>query len=374
MLKKPPLYSYHLDKIKQCGGRMVPFAGWEMPVMYTTIMDEHFHTRQKAGLFDVSHMGQIKFYGKDKDKFLEYITPSHIQNINNNTGKVSLMLNESGGIKDDCIIFKKEKYNHMTINACNYNKDINWLTNKLFDFNSNNRHDIHIQVCDYLCMIALQGPLAAEILGQYVDDLHKLYYLQCIDTTIKGIEVQICRCGYTGEDGFEISVHKDNIQTLVALLMLNKNVKLIGLGARDTLRIEAGMCLYGHEINEDINPIEANVSWILSKFNTTYIGYDAIKKLKENPDLVTRKRVGLYTEEKKSSARENTKIVSLDGEEIGFVTSGCPSPTLGRNISQGYINKKFKFGDQVKLLIRNKQIDGEICKFPFVNLNYYKYR
>jgi glycine cleavage system T protein (aminomethyltransferase) len=351
---------------------MISFAGWEMPAFYTNIAEEHNHTRTKAGLFDVSHMGQIKFYGENKDKFLEYLTPSSIQNIGNNTGKVTVMLNENGGIKDDCVIFKKEKYNHITINACNFEKDMQHISLKMAEF----KKKIEMEVCSDYCMIALQGPLAANVLKHYVPNIQSLYYLQSIDIDIREIPVQICRCGYTGEDGFEISVHMSFVERLVELLLQNEDVKLIGLGARDTLRIEAGMCLYGHEITENINLVEAGLSWILSKermkLEDRFIGYDVIKKLRENSNLVTKKRVGIISKGG-PCAREKTKILSLDGnQEIGEVVSGCPSPTLGVNIAQGYVDKKLKPEDKVKLKIRNKEVKGIITKMPFIKTNYYR--
>lgn len=363
MFKKPPLYAFH----KNHGGKMVSFAGWSMPLQYAGIFDEHLHTRKKIGLFDVTHMGQVKFYGNYKDDFLEYLFPCHIKSLKNDHIKVSVMLNDNGCIKDDCLITKREKYNHITVNACNYDKDIDYFQDKLKEFGK----DVKMEICDEMCMLALQGPMAFELLQKYISLINNLYFLQCLDTTIKGIPVQINRCGYTGEDGFEIIVHRNYIENLVSIFMLDKNVKLVGLGARDTLRIEAGMCLYGHEINEDINLIEAGLSWILGKGQSSFIGYDAIQKIKENKNLILKKRIGIIMPAG-PCARENVDILSLDNQIIGKTTSGCPSPSLSCNIAQGYVKCDFINENAFKLVVRGKEIIGKPTKMPFIKAKYHR--
>lgn len=356
---------------RRLGARMAPFAGYDMPIQYPKmgVLKEHLHTRSKAGVFDVAHMGQVRFFGSDREKFLEWVTPADVKALPIAGGRLTMLTNEKGGIIDDCIITRFADHSFMVINAGCKDKDLAHLDERLKEF----KGDVRMEVLDR-SLIALQGPTAMAALGAYVDGLEKLPFMTgLLDKSVKGMPVQITRCGYTGEDGFEIAAEHKDIEALTELLLTNPDVQMIGLGARDSLRMEAGMCLYGHELDETINPVAARLMWTITKRRMEeggFIGFDAVRNFKQQQELVPRLRVGIVSEG--SVARENVAII-VDGKEVGRTTSGCPSPSTGKNVAMGYIDREFsKNNTKVLLNVRNKMIEGKIVGTPFHPTSYYK--
>lgn len=357
---------------------MVPFAGYALPVQYKeSILNSHHHVRTKAGLFDVSHMGQLRIHGEKRLEFLESLVPSDLHLLERNQGRLSILTNENGGIIDDCVITRKEGHVYMVINAGCKDKDLKHMCAQLKLFNEKHGSDVAIEhLGDDRALVALQGPTAANVLKSVspadanIDDLEFMYTK---NIEVSGIPTWVTRCGYTGEDGFEISVASSKATDLMNALLAVEDCEPAGLGVRDSLRLEAGLCLYGHDLNETITPMEAGLGWCVGKRRRAeggFLGADVIQKqIKEG---VTRKRVGL-TIGKGAPAREDAEILSLDGESIGIVTSGTFSPTLKKPISMGYVKAEFaKSGTKVQVKVRGKVNDAEITKMPFVPSNYYR--
>jgi len=359
--QKTALYEYH----KSLGARFVPFAGYEMPVQYSSgIVDEHKFTRSGAGMFDVSHMGQLSIEGNEKLAIeLEKIIPIDLQNIKLNQSKYSFLINQGGGIYDDLIITKVEKGFNIILNAACKNRDFKIISSSL-----ENRFKINLHT--NLSLLALQGPKSSQILEKIIRGVSSLKFMHGNKFSYKNKDVYITRSGYTGEDGFEISITNELVEDLAKELISN-DVKPIGLGARDTLRLEAGLCLYGHDINESTSPIEANLKWAISKRRRDeggFVGYQKIK-LDLNGSL-SRLRVGIKPEGK-VIAREGTKIFSKDGKEIGSVTSGTFGPSVNGPIAMGYVKLDYsKLGTQILLEVRKKKYEGKVCELPFYKKSY----
>lgn len=367
-LKKTALNGLH----KRLNARMAPFCGYDMPIQYPAmgVLKEHHQTRKSVGLFDVSHMGQVRFHGKDREAFLEWVTPGDVKALATGQARLSMLTNPSGCVIDDCIYTRYEDHMFVVINAGCKDKDLAHFEQKLKEF----KGDVTMEIVDK-SLIALQGPKAAAVLSQYVPELEKLPFMYGrLNQTVNGIPVQITRCGYTGEDGFEISAEHKDIEALTELFLTKPEVAMIGLGARDSLRLEAGMCLYGHELDENTNPVAARLMWCITKRRMTeggFIGYDKIKEFRDKQaELVPRVRVGIVSQG--PVARENT-LVQLEGKEIGKVSSGSPSPTLGKNIAMAYLDRAVaNKGQKVQLNVRNKLVEGEVVQLPFTQPNYYK--
>ena len=359
--QKTALYEYH----KSLGARFVPFAGYEMPVQYSSgIVDEHKFTKSGAGMFDVSHMGQLSIEGNEKLAIeLEKIIPIDLQNIKLNQSKYSFLINQGGGIYDDLIITKVEKGFNIILNAACKNRDFKIISSSL-----ENRFKINLHT--NLSLLALQGPKSSQILEKIIRGVSSLKFMHGNKFSYKNKDVYITRSGYTGEDGFEISITNELVEDLAKELISN-DVKPIGLGARDTLRLEAGLCLYGHDINESTSPIEANLKWAISKRRRDeggFVGYQKIK-LDLNGSL-SRLRVGIKPEGK-VIAREGTKIFSKDGKEIGSVTSGTFGPSVNGPIAMGYVKLDYsKLGTQILLEVRKKKYEGKVCELPFYKKSY----
>ena len=346
---------------------MVEFAGYEMPVYYETgILAEHLHTRSAAGLFDVSHMGQIVLRGSEAVAALEKHVPSDVQNLKPGQMRYSTLLNEWGGVIDDLIIVRPDTgYDlWLIVNASRKEHDLGIIRGKL----SSNL--IELVNRD---LIALQGPHAQDVIRALVDHdvMEKLGFMNAAWTKINGMPVLLMRSGYTGEDGFELSIEPHNTETLVKILMRDSDVKPIGLGARDTLRLEAGLCLYGHELNEKTTPVEAGLKWVVNKARLSEGEFAGAAVLEsELLNLPERCRVGIMVDDK-APAREGTEIQNMKGEKVGEITSGGFSPTLQKPIAMGYVDKHLAVkGTRLLLIVRGKAIAAHIVPLPFVPHRY----
>jgi len=376
-VKKTALYDVHV----KLGGKMVPFAGYQLPVQYgESVIESHLHTRKQASLFDVSHMGQLKLKGNHRRQFLQSLVPTDLLNLQDYQCKLSVLTNANGGIIDDCMITQKPDHLFVVVNAGCKMKDIAHLQQQLKEFNDRHHADVSLQYLER-SLVALQGPKAAEILGESVkqlkgpvDNLKTLPFMTTCEAQLKdGISVWITRCGYTGEDGFEISVLNEASKKLFEGLLQNNVVLPAGLGVRDSLRLEAGLCLYGHDLDETITPVEADLLWLIPKKRREsggFLGFEKIaQQIKQGPP---KKRIGLHVEQG-PPAREGAEILDSAGKEIGKVTSGTFSPCLKQNISMGYIETSFsKVGTAVQVQTRGKKYPAKVTKMPFVETKYYK--
>ena len=361
-MKKTPLYNLH----KKYGAKFVHFAGYEMPIQYRdSIVKEHITTRNSSGIFDVSHMGQLFLKGNDElTKNLQKIFPIDLMNISTNQSKYSFLMKENGGIYDDLIITKLKDGYMIILNAACKEGDLKILKTKLSE-------KYHIGLSDNLCLIAIQGPKAKDVLEKIVPGVVNLKFMNGNQFKYTNSDIYITRSGYTGEDGFEISISNKIVENFVEKLIENGS-SMIGLGARDTLRLEAGLCLYGHDLDENTSPIEANLKWAISKnrINDEFPGSELIKK--QYNEGVSKLRVGIKPDTK-VIARESTKIFDEKNNEIGKVTSGTFGPSVNGPVAMGYINKNFsKIDTKIFLEIRGKKIPGSICKMPFYKKNYVK--
>jgi len=359
--QKTALYEFN----KNLGAKFVPFAGYEMPVQYSTgIVEEHKLTRNKAGLFDVSHMGQLSIEGNHNlELALENIIPIDLKSIKLNQSKYSFLTNEKGGIYDDLIVTKVAKGFNIILNAACKNNDFAIIKKALGD-------KFKLTLHNNLSLIALQGPKSQEILEKIVNKVSALRFMNGNNFFYNNKNIYIARSGYTGEDGFEISL-PNNLAEDIAKKLLFGGAKPSGLGARDTLRLEAGLCLYGHDINETTNPVEANLKWTISKRRREEGGFPGYEKIKLDMNGgLSRLRVGIKPE-RKVIAREGTKIFSEDNEEIGSITSGTFGPSVNSSIAMGYIKYNFsKVGTKINLEVRGRKYDAKVSELPFYKKNY----
>jgi aminomethyltransferase len=343
--------------------KMVEFAGYDMPVQYADgMLKEHEWVRSgNVGLFDVSHMGQVILQGEGVAEFLSKITPTSFVNAPNALARYTILTNENGGIIDDLIITRlsEDKF-FVVINAGCKEKDIAWIKKHL-------PSNISFTHLEDRSLIAVQGEKAQEILQNLIADknLADLPYMNMGEFKLKnGQEVYVSRTGYTGEDGFEVSIKNDAAADFWSNLCEDDSVQPIGLGARDSLRLEVGYPLYGHDLNDETTPIEAALSWVMTKEHSGFFGYDKIMEHKQNG--VTRKRVGVKLIER-GIAREGSEIVNKDGDKIGELTSGGFSPNLKTSIGQGYVKIEYsKKGQEVFVMVRGRKIKAEIASPVFV--------
>jgi aminomethyltransferase len=359
-LKKTPLNAAH----KSLGGKMVDFGGWEMPVQYPTgIINEHNSVRQKVGLFDVSHMGEIRVKGKQAMAFLDWLTPNAVTKLNVNQIHYSGLLTEKGAFVDDFLLHKiSDEEFLLVVNASNIEKDYDWIVKhaKNWDVQAINESDATGQV-------ALQGPRSLDVLQPLVDiDLGQIKYYWFAFGNFKGMPVMIARTGYTGEDGFEVYCPADKTEWAWNQIMESgRHHELIptGLGCRNTLRLEAKMALYGHEINDEITALEADMNWIVKLQKGDFLGREALQKQKD--DGVSRILVGFKMQEKRDIARDGMPVVE-GGKQVGFVTSGAPSATLGFNLGLAIVPVGLKeIGTAIKIEIRGKECPAEVVPTPF---------
>lgn len=351
-MKKTPLHTQHLD----AGAKMGEFAGYDMPLYYGLgVMKEHEWTRENAGLFDVSHMGQAVITGEGAAEFLEKITPSAFQPKAHGRAQYTVLTNEQGGIIDDLIVTRlADDTFFLVINAGRKDVDVAWIRENL-------PTDLGFEYWENRALIAVQGPKAEQVVSEALDiDLSDLPYMHLIEHE----DTFISRLGYTGEDGFEISITKDQASALWEKLSAHGSAEPIGLAARDSLRLEMGYCLYGHDINEETSPVEADISWIISKKTSGYFGYDRIQK--ELSDGVPKKRVGIKLTDK-GVAREGAEIRSEADEKIGELTSGGFGPSVQGAIGQGYVPAEFaQIGTKLFVNVRGRNIAAEVADMPFI--------
>ena len=365
-LQRTPLYEAH----KALGAKLVPFAGYEMPVQYPTgVMAEHNWTRANAGLFDVSHMGQCFIIGRDFEKTasaMEKIVPADILGLAPRQQRYSQILNEEGGILDDLMITRHDTngWLYVVVNA----------SRKKFDYERFAKHlprDLILKIGDDLALLALQGPRVEAVMAKLVPAIASLDFMHNGYFDIEGIRAAVSRSGYTGEDGFEISVPAGQVTALWSLLLADPLVKPIGLGARDSLRLEAGLCLYGHDIDETTSPVEAALTWSIAKrrrIEGGFFGADRVQR--ELTTGVSRKRVGIKPEGR-APARDGTEVQSIEGRKIGVITSGGFGPTVNAPIAMGYVETAFAdVGTQVNLIVRGQAMPAQIIKLPFIPNNF----
>jgi len=359
-MMRTPFHDQHVSG----SAKIVDFHGWEMPLQYSGIIDEHKNVRSNVGLFDVSHMGQLLKEGKDDmAKELEKIIPIDLKKIQLNQSKYSFLMNEQGGIYDDLIITKVEKGFNIILNAACKDNDFKIIKNA---FGGKFKLTLHKD----LSLIALQGPKASEILENIINGISSLKFMNGKNFSYKGAQIYITRSGYTGEDGFEISIPNTMVENF-AKSLINKGAKPIGLGARDTLRLEAGLCLYGHDINETTTPIEANLKWSISKRRREEGGFSGYNKIKSDMNgELSRLRIGIKPSGK-IIAREGTKIFSVDGQEIGSITSGTYGPSVNGPIAMGYVKYNFsKPKTKILLEVRGKKYNAQVSELPFYKKSY----
>ena len=362
MIKKTPLYNLHI----QHGAKMIEFAGYQMPIQYKSgIIQEHKFTRENAGIFDVSHMGQLFITGSDQlTDDLEKIFPVNLKNLKINQSKYSFLMNEQGGIYDDLIITKLKDGYLIILNAACKKQDFEIIKKKLDD-----KYELNLD--ESLSLIAIQGPKAKDVLGKVVSNITNLKFMNGGEFEYDNSNIYITRSGYTGEDGFEISLENKKVEKFVDQL-INYGAKLIGLGARDTLRLEAGLCLYGNDLDEKTSPIEANLKWAIpkSRVDSDYPGSNIIKK--QIDDGVKTLRVGIKPETR-VIARGNTKIFDQNDKEIGKVTSGTFGPSVECSIAMGYVENNYSpTNTKIFLEVRGKKIPANVCDLPFYKKNYVK--
>ena len=367
-IRTTSLYQMHLD----AGAKMVPFAGYEMPVSYPLgIKKEHIHTREKAGLFDVSHMGQIRLVGKNAKRALESLVPVDIIDLPLMKLRYALFTNKDGGVMDDLMVTSLgDEDLFLVVNAACKEADFEHLLNTI-------GVECKVEFLEDVALLALQGPKAHEVLAEIAPSTSEMTFMTAKQLVINGIDCFITRSGYTGEDGFEISLLAKDAEELAKLLLSNEEVEWVGLGARDSLRLEAGLSLYGHELDNNHSPVESSLNWALSKVRRTggeregnYLGDNIIMShLNEGSES---KIVGLQPEGR-MPVRDGALIEDEFGNEAGQVTSGGFGPSINRPIAIARIKKNY-IENQSKLfaLVRDKKIAVEIVKLPFIKQNYYR--
>jgi len=357
-----PLDSWH----RAHGGRMVGFAGYEMPVQYEGIMAEHLWTRSHAGLFDVSHMGQLLFHGPDVDRALETLLPGDLLALKDGRLRYSMLLADDGGIIDDLMATRRGDHFYLVVNGATKQGDIEQFERRL-------PRTIAMDHMKEQALLALQGPEAVAVLEALVPGVSELSFMQAGLFHWSGKPLWISRSGYTGEDGFEISVASCDVEALAATLVSDERVKPIGLGARDSLRLEAGLPLYGHDLDSTTTPVMADLTFAIGKRRRAEGGFaGALRIMAELDNGPAQKRVGLLVEGRQP-VREGALILDAEGNEIGRITSGGHSPTLGRPIAMGYVATALaQPGTALTLEQRGKLFQATVAPMPFVPHRYHR--
>ena len=362
-LQSTLLHNLHVS----LGAKMVPFAGYDMPVQYPSgILTEHRHTRAQAGLFDVGHMGQAILRGDNVAAALETLMPGDIAGLEQGQMRYSQFTNEAGGILDDLMVTNRGDHIFLVVNAGCKDADFAHIQKHIGD-------RVELEILANRGLIALQGPMAATVLNRHAQGVKAMPFLTMQDIEIDGIACLVSRAGYTGEDGYEISVPGEKGVELAELLLAEVEVEPIGLGARDTLRLEAGLCLYGHDIDETTSPIEAGLLWSIGKRRREDGGFlGAERIISEIENKPSRRRVGILPDGR-APAREGTEITDQSGNNIGVVTSGGFGPTVDGPIAMGYVSRENAAVDTtLQLTVRGKSLNSKVIKLPFVEQNYYR--
>jgi len=364
-LRRTPLFDLHQEQ----GAKLVPFAGYSMPVNYGPgILAEHLHTRKAAGLFDISHMGQIRLTGPEAVPALETLCPAELAELGPGRMRYSFFTNEVGGILDDLMVTREAEGLFLIVNAARKDADLAHLSQHL--------PHIGIEPLFERALLALQGPAAASVLGRLAPGVAAMPFMTAMAVDLVGIPCFVSRSGYTGEDGYEISVPADGAEVLARRLLAEEEVAMIGLGARDSLRLEAGLCLYGHDIDETTTFAEAGLIWAIGARRRREGGFPGAQALTAE---VSRRRVGILPEGR-APAREGTVIVAGDSPvggpsqaPIGAVTSGGYGPTIGGPIAMGYVAAaQAAVGTEIGLILRGQTHKARIARLPFTSHRYYR--
>ena len=369
-LQKTPLYELH----QEFGAKLTEFAGYQMPVQYGLgILGEHQHTRTKAGLFDVSHMGQVILSGRSYKEIalaFEKLLPMDVLGLEAGRQRYGFLTTDSGGILDDLMFSNRGDHIFVVLNAACKGSDIMHLKSQL-------EPDITVQEIEDRALIALQGPASEAVLGELNPQIKKMKFMDVETLPIGGADCWVSRSGYTGEDGFEISIPAEAAESVTREILSNKIVEFIGLGARDSLRLESGLCLYGHDIDEATTPVEASLTWAIQKArqangsrNGGFIGSEIILNQLDNG--TDKKRVG-FLPQTRAPMREGVEIFATETskEVIGKITSGGYGPTVGHPIAMGYIDSKYmRSNDNLYGELRGKRLPIKVSKMPFVPLNF----
>ncbi|MEM9704922.1 MAG: glycine cleavage system aminomethyltransferase GcvT [Pseudomonadota bacterium] len=369
-LNETPLHALHLER----GAKMVPFAGYAMPVSFPLgVLKEHLHTRSKAGLFDVSHMGQATLTAKNGDydvvaSALETIVPGEFRALKPSRIRYSMLLNDEGGILDDIMAARDASDGalHLVVNAGVKDRDYTYLRERLGD-------DVALEVHSEKALLALQGPAASKVLAKYDPELATMPFMSARRSRIANVDAVVSRCGYTGEDGFELSVDGAKAVSVSQALLDHDLVEPIGLGARDSLRLEAGLCLYGSDIDETTSPVEADLTFAIGKRRRREGGFAGAERILSELQNGPKRRRVLIAPEGRAPARAGVKIHEADGAEIGAVTSGGFGPSAEAPVAMGYVAANARCEDgRINLKIRGKDVPARIVQEPFSPHRYYR--
>ena len=360
--KRTPLYAMH----EELGAKMVPFAGYAMPVQYTGIIAEHQHTREHASLFDVSHMGQAILRGEDAISVMESLVPNDLRNLPAGKTTYAVLTNDRGGIIDDLMVSRTSDHLFLVVNASRKERDFAHIGSHLGG-------GCELEELAEHALLALQGPAAAEVLARFAAPSRHMVFMTSENLNIADIPCFVWRSGYTGEDGFEISVPSEHAERLARLLLGEAEVKPAGLGARDSLRLEAGLCLYGNDLDEDTTPVEAALAWVVGRRRRAEGGFPGADVIaRQIADGVERKRVGLQPDGK-APARAHAEVRDRQGNPIGEVTSGGFGPSVGGPIAMGYVDiEHARPQTPIDFIVRGKALPGRVVRLPFVEHSYIK--
>ncbi|MCR9257010.1 MAG: glycine cleavage system aminomethyltransferase GcvT [Alphaproteobacteria bacterium] len=362
-LLKTPLHALH----EELGARMVPFAGYAMPVQYPSgILHEHHHCRTAAGLFDVSHMGQLTLRGTGDSaaEALETLVTADLLSLKPGRQRYALLTNDAGGVRDDLMVLRRADHLALVVNAACKDADFEYLKESL-------PNGVVLTALFDRALLALQGPAAGAVMERLDPKAAEMIFMDGADLSLDGIPAQVTRSGYTGEDGFEISVESRDAEKLARRLLAEQEVAPIGLGARDSLRLEAGLCLYGHDIDTGTSPVEADLVWAIGKRRRREGGFPGADRiLRELKDGTQRVRVGLKIQGRQP-AREGAEIADNEGRVIGRITSGGFGPTVGAPVAMGYVDRDFaEIGTVVHPVVRGKPLQATVSAFPMVEQRY----
>ena len=368
-LLQTPLHTLH----PELGARMVPFAGYSMPVQYPMgLMQEHLHTRAAAGLFDVSHMGQLRLIGTDAASAFETLMPVDVVDLPVGKQRYGLLLNEAGGIIDDLMFVNRGDDLFVIVNGACKHGDLAHIHATIGQL-------CHVDAQFDRALLALQGPQAVTALKRLLPGVEKLVFMTGTAFSWAGADLFITRSGYTGEDGFEISLPADHADAFARALLAQPEVKPIGLGARNSLRLEAGLCLYGQDLDTTTTPVEAALNWAMQKVRRTggaraggFPGAERVLAQLDGSEPLTRKRVGLIALER-VPVREHTEIQSLNGSTVGEVTSGLLGPSTNQPVAMGYVSaEQSAVGTRLQAMVRGKAVPMEVAAMPFVPNRYFR--